>query len=128
VLLKSSLSKNTKRNRKNKMAKFKDFGSPSSAEKEPVSFKLFEEDFYCVSSLPGKILLDLVTKSSSEVTSDQASIITDFFSSVLLDESLERFNQLIVDKNKVVTTETLAEITGWLVEQYGERPNQQPEV
>lgn len=110
------------------MTKFRDFGSPSNADNETVSFKLFDEDFECVSSLPGKILLDLVSKSSSESTSDQASIVTDFFSSVLLDESLERFNQLIVDKNRVVTTETLAEITGWLVEQYGERPNQQPEV
>jgi hypothetical protein len=55
-------------------------------------------------------------------------MITDFFSSVLVEESLGRFNNLIVDKERVVTTETLAEITGWLVEQYGDRPNQQPEV
>jgi hypothetical protein len=110
------------------MAKFKDFGSPSTADLEPVSFKIFEEEFFCVSSMPGKILLDLVSKSSSSETSDQASMITDFFSSVLVDESLERFNKLIVDKDRVVTTDTLAEITGWLVEQYGDRPNQQPEV
>jgi hypothetical protein len=128
VLLKSSLSENTKRNRKNKMAKFKDFGSPSTSDLEPISFKIFEEEFLCVSSMPGKILLDLVGKANSTETSDQASMITDFFSSVLVDESLERFNKLIVDKERVVTTETLAEITGWLVEQYGDRPNQQPEV
>lgn len=110
------------------MAKFKDFGSPDSGEKEPISFKIYDEEFLCVPSLPGKILLDLVSKSNSDMSSDQASMITDFFSSALLDESLERFNKLIVDKDRVVTTETLAEITGWLVEQYGDRPNQQPEV
>jgi hypothetical protein len=110
------------------MAKFKDFGSPDVGSKEPVSFKIFDEEFLCVSSLPGKILLDLVGRSNSKESSDQASMITDFFTSVLLDESLERFNKLIVDKERVVTTETLADITGWLVEQYGDRPNQQPEV
>ena len=110
------------------MAKFKDFAAPDTGSKEKVSFKIYEEEFFCVGSLPGKILLDLVSMSSSDSSSDQASMITDFFSSVLLDESLERFNKLIVDKERVVTTETLAEITGWLVEQYGDRPNQQPEV
>jgi hypothetical protein len=110
------------------MAKFKDFGSPDTGNKEPISFKIFDEEFTCVTSLPGKILLDLVSKSGSDATSDQAQMITDFFSSVLVTESLDRFNKLIVDKDRVVTTETLAEITGWLVEQYGDRPNQQPEV
>jgi hypothetical protein len=43
-------------------------------------------------------------------------------------ESLVRFDKLIVDKERVVTTETLGEITGWLVEQYGDRPEEQPEV
>jgi hypothetical protein len=32
-----------------------------------------------------------------------------------------------MDKETIVTTETLAEITSWLIEQYADRPNQQPE-
>ena len=111
------------------MAKFKDFGVVSIDEKlEPISFKLNGEEFQCVSALPGKVLLEMVAKSNSESASDQATMVSDFFSHALVDESLERFNSLISDKEKVVTTETLGEITGWLVEQYADRPNPQPEV
>ena len=110
------------------MAKFRDFGAPSLEDSEPISFKLHDEEFHCVRALPGKVLLDMVAKSSSEDSSDQATMINDFFAQVLLDESLEKFNALIVDKERVVTAETLGEITGWLVEQYGDRPNPQPEV
>lgn len=110
------------------MSKFKDFGSPATEEREPVSFKLFEEEFLCVQALPGKVLLNLVAKSGSDNAVDQANIITDFFASVLLPESLERFDALVLDKEKAVSTDTLGEITGWLIEQYGERPNPQPEV
>jgi hypothetical protein len=111
-----------------KMAKFRDFGSPSVENADPISFKLFDEEFHCVPAIPGKILLDIVTKSGSGDPVAQASVINDFFSRVLVEESLERFNSLVVDKDRIVTTETLGDITGWLVEQYGERPNQQPEV
>lgn len=110
------------------MAKFKDFGAPSVEEAEPITFKLHDEEFHCVKALPGKVLLDMVARSSSEDTADQASMINDFFTHVLVDESYERFNSLIVDKERIVSAETLGEITGWLVEQYGDRPNPQPEV
>jgi hypothetical protein len=110
------------------MGKFKDFGSPATNENETVSFKLFDEEFFCVPALPGKVLLNLVGKSNSDIPAEQASIVTDFFDSALVEESLERFNALIVDKDRVVTTETLGEITGWLIEQYSSRPEEQPEV
>lgn len=110
------------------MAKFRDFGSPKIENAEPISFKIFDEEFNCVPALPGKVLLDLVAKSGSDSSADQAIVVNDFFASVLTAESLIRFNALVVDKERVVTTETLGEITGWLIEQYGERPNQQPEV
>lgn len=111
------------------MAKFRDFGAPELGEKaEPISFKLHGEEFNCISALPGKILLGMVAKSASDSAADQAEMVTEFFSQVLLPESLERFDALIVDKERIVTAETLGEITGWLVEQYAERPNPQPEV
>lgn len=110
------------------MEKFKDFGSPELADKGMISFKLFDEEFFGVPALPGKILLDLVGRSGSDNAADQASIMTDFFASALSEESLERFNALIVDKERIVTTETLGEITGWLIEQYSSRPEEQPEV
>jgi hypothetical protein len=110
------------------MTKFRDFGSPTIENAEPISFKIFEEEFICVPVMPGKVMLDMVAKSGTAEAAEQAAIINDFFSTVLTAESLVRFNALLVDKDRVVTTETLGEITGWLVEQYADRPNQQPEV
>jgi hypothetical protein len=110
------------------MSKFRDFGSTNLDELEPVSFKIHDEEFHCIKAMQGKVLLDMIAKSSSDDAAEQASIVTDFFAQVLEDESLERFNALVTDKHRIVTTETLAEITSWLIEQYADRPNQQPEA
>jgi hypothetical protein len=109
------------------MTKFRDFGSGNTEDREPVSFKLHGEDFHCVKALQGKVLLDLISRSSSDNPADQAQVVDEFFNKVLEDESLGRFNLLLEDKQRIVTTETLAEITAWLIEQYADRPNQQPE-
>lgn len=108
--------------------KFRDFGSGDLENREPISFKVHDEEFTCIPAVQGKVLLDLISKSGSENPAEQAQIIDQFFGNVLEEESLERFNALLEDKKRIVTTETLAEITGWLIEQYGERPNPQPEV
>ena len=111
------------------MAKFKDFGSGAgTGAKEPVSFTLHGESFECRQALQGKIILDLVARSSSENASDAAKVIDDFFSSVLLPESLTRFNNLLKDPDKIVDVETLGEISSWLVEVYTSRPTVGPEV
>lgn len=111
------------------MARFKDFGSNfDSAKKEDISFKLYEEEFFCIPAIQGKLLLSLVSESSSDDPVKSSGVIEKFFSHVLTDESLERFNILLESKEKIVSMETLAEITGWIVEQYSERPEEQPEV
>lgn len=110
------------------MAKFKDFGvGKSLEEKEPISFKLYDEEFFCVNHIQGKVLLDLIAKSNSEDSAVSAQILSEFFGHVLTDESNERFNQLVLDKNRVVSVETLSEIVGWLMGQYSDRPESQPE-
>jgi len=110
------------------MTRFKDFGAGKSLEdKEPISFKLHEEDFECVKHIQGSVLLDLIAKSTSEEAGASAKVITDFFENVLLDESYKRFYKLVHDKKKIVHVETLSEIVSWLIEQYSDRPNQQPE-
>ena len=108
--------------------RFKDFGSGLQEEASPLSFKLHGEEFVCVPQIQGKLLLDLVAESSSDDPVKSAGIVTKFFNYVLEDESAERFNALLSDKKKIVSVDTLAEITSWLVEEYTERPNQQPEA
>lgn len=110
-------------------ARFKDFGSgKTNGEKEPLSFKLHGENFECVEEVQGKLMLDLVADSGSEDPVKAAGVVNKFFKQVLKDESWTRFEALLEDKERIVTVETLAEITGWLVEEYTGRPTEGPEV
>jgi hypothetical protein len=108
-------------------ARFKDFGTGGTQNTEPILFKLHGEDFECVKNLQGNALLSLVAKAGSGNATDAADTVKDIFSKALLPESYERFLKLIDDKEKIVTVETLGEITAWLVEQYSGRPMQGPE-
>lgn len=110
------------------MAKFKDFGAPQDANAEPISFKLYDEEFLCAPSVQGRVLLSIVSDSGSEDPAVIAGVTDKFFGYVLTEESLEKFNALTTDKDTVVSVETLGEIVAWLVEQYSDRPNQQPEA
>jgi hypothetical protein len=111
------------------MAKFKDFGAGKVNEAaEAISFKIHDEEFFCIPQVQGRLLLGLVKDSSSEDPLVAAGTIDTFFGQVLTDESLERFNALTTDKHRIVTTETLGEIVGWLLEEYSARPEEQPEV
>lgn len=112
------------------MARFKDFGSGASTEgsKEPVVFKIYGEQFTCIPTLQGKTLLDLISDSGSDDPAKSSATTIKFFESVLTDESLEKFNALINSKDKIVSIETLTEITTWLIEEYTDRPLEQSEA
>lgn len=109
------------------MTRFKDFGKGIIADVEPLSFKLYDEEFFCVSQVQGKILMDLVAAASSQENGNSLEIVEKFFQTVLFDESYVRFSSLLVDKERIVTVETLGEITGWLIEEYTSRPESEPE-
>jgi hypothetical protein len=108
--------------------RFKDFGSGKNVEAAPLSFKIHGEEFHCVTQVQGKLMLDLVAESGSEDPVKSAGIVNKFFKQVLKDESWTRFESLLEDKERIVTVETLAEITAWLVEEYTGRPTSGPEV
>lgn len=108
------------------MTRFKDFGSGDGKVSEPLSFKLYGEEFHCLPEVQGKLLLDLVADSGDGDAVKSAAVIDKFFRYVLTDESYERFDVLLTGKETIVSVETLAEITGWLVEEYTNRPEEQP--
>lgn len=110
------------------MTRYKDFGSGSPVETKPLSFKLHKEKFDCVTQVQGKLLLELIADSASSDPATSTAIITKFFEYVLKDESFTRFDALLRDKEKIVSVETLGEITGWLIEEYTKRPETRPEV
>jgi hypothetical protein len=106
------------------MAKFKDFGTRSAGDIEPVSFKIYDEEFHCIPQIQGRVLLNMVANSGSDDPAEAANTINNFFSAVLKKESLDRFNALLEDEDKIVTVDTLGEIVGWLTEQYSNRPTE----
>lgn len=110
------------------MTRFKDFGKGIIENAEPLSFKLYDEEFHCVKQVQGKVLMSLVASATqNDSPTDSLNIIEKFFETVLLEESYERFSALLVDKERIVTVETLGEITGWLIEEYTARPEAEPE-
>lgn len=107
--------------------RFKDFGSGGEVNKAPLSFKIHNEEFHCRPSIQGKTLLDIVANSGDTSGVGVANTINQFFEVCLVPESFVRFNALLENPDKIVTVETLGEITAWLVEEYSSRPTQQPE-
>jgi len=109
--------------------RFKDFGKGNTPNKfEPLSFKLYDEDFECIPQIQGTVMLNIVSSGSSDDPGAAARMINGFFETVLKKESFTRFTALINDENKIVTVETLSEIVGWLITEYSNRPEEQPEV
>jgi hypothetical protein len=111
------------------MARFKDFGlGGQQADLEPVTFAMHGEEFECVRQVQGAVLLDIIKRAASNEAADSAALTLDFFKKVMLDESYSRFESLINDKEKIITVEALGEVVAWLIGEYSDRPNQEPEV
>ena len=110
------------------MARFKDFGSGNDVETEPIVFKLYGEEFTCIPSIQGKVLLEIVSDSASDDVAKSSAVTLRFFRSVLTHESLVRFDQMLDSKETVVSLETLTDISAWLIEEYTNRPEVQPEA
>jgi len=109
--------------------RFKDFGAGAGKlNKAPLSFKLHGEEFECVTAIQGRVMLQLIKTSNGEDGAATAGVIDGFFSHVLKDESKVRFDALLEDREKIVTVETLSEIVAWLIEEYSNRPESQPEA
>jgi hypothetical protein len=107
--------------------RFKDFGSGGEVNATPLSFKLHGEEFHCKPNLQGKALLDMVANAKSGEAEDVSHTITSFFSKAMIQESYDRFLVLLDSPDKIVTIESLGEITSWLVEEYSGRPTPGPE-
>lgn len=111
------------------MTRFKDFGTGTGVEAtyDDIQFKLYEEDFFCMPFVQGSVLLGIVGSSGDSTGVRSADMIVEFFQQVLTDESWARFESLIHSKDRIVSIETLGEITGWIISEYSNRPEKQPE-
>ena len=105
------------------MTRFKDFGAPET-KNEPITFKLHGEEFTAVPEIQGATLMSFVERAGSNDPAAGAKLTVEFFKSVLVDESWERFEALTTSKTKIVPVELLADIVSWMIEEYTNRPEE----
>jgi hypothetical protein len=110
----------------------KSFTPKNRKKSTPLTFELYDETFEAFPDLQGAVILDFaasMSTSNSKIDEDEdgvggaeaANLIVTFFEKALLPDSLQRFNKLIRDPDTIVEAELLAEIVGWLMEQYTSR-------
>lgn len=105
------------------MTRFKDFGSSKNTKREPITFSLEGQEFEAKPAIQGKVLLDFAKLTDDPTKA--AAAIPFFFSKVLTPESYKKFDALLESDDVIVEVETLAEIAGWLMEEYTNRPEEQ---
>lgn len=97
--------------------------------REPVSFELDGDTFYCAPKLPTPLLRRLSTfKSASAqegMTQDRIESIFGILRDVLLDASVELYNQRLESKERPIDINDVNDIISWLLEVYGLRPFQE---
>jgi hypothetical protein len=108
-----------------------DWPSPSTKEtphKIPKTKKVeWTETFNCLPVAPGGLIDDMTgTLVQDPVTGgrryEPTSVIR-FVRSVVVDEDLRRFEELIHDTKRVVSVTTLIDVALYLIEEYSSRPS-----
>ena len=91
----------------------------------PLSFDLYGETFECWPELQGSVILEFgaaMAGSSDEDGPDNSSaVINGFFDEALKPDSLKAFRAQTHSHDKITDPEELAEIVGWLLENYTSR-------
>ena len=98
---------------------------------EPITFDIYDEVFEAWPRIQGAVILEFAAQMA-ELSSDDddenttsgaaaAGLLLEFFNNALKPDDLVRFKTLIHDPEKIVEAEELADIVGWLMEQYTAR-------
>lgn len=92
-----------------------------------MSGEEWSERFHCVPDIPPAAWDDLASSVGTDRRGRQVynhvSLLR-FFNQVLVDDDVERFNDLMADKDKAVEIEVLGEIMEWLTEAESGVPTQ----
>jgi hypothetical protein len=108
---------------------------PDQRPTEPVQFQLdgvgwvtgkeWAEVFTCVEEVNSGVLDDLASSMSQDdrgnIRWHQPSILR-FMRGVLIEPDVERFNNLVHDKDRIIKIEVLGDLTLWLAEELSGHP------
>lgn len=98
----------------------------TTPREEPIDFKLFGQTWDCADDVNGKRLLDNAALLDSESVADQRDGVIAVFTDVIVEDQIEEFLEQLNDPKTRIQLSVLVEIVGWLVDQYTERPTEQP--
>lgn len=105
----------------------RDFSVASETrKKQPVTFTLEGQEFECVEEAPAAALTDFLGDVAGDHVGRSAAALVSFITSVLIDEDVPRFLDLVHSKETIIPIETVGEIVTWLVEEYSGRPTVRP--
>lgn len=110
---------------------------------EPVQFKLFKRTWECVDDVNGKRLLDLAAMLDGDSVKEQRDAVLQVFTEVLdsteretgarteddepeTTSDIDEFMEILDDPKTRIPLGVLVEVTGYLVEQYTDRPTGRP--
>lgn len=88
---------------------------------DPPTFSVAGREFKCLPEPPSGVLTDLVVATSGSVGQQAAGFVS-FLTGCMPDVEAEQFLLVIHDKDTIVPLATLADIAGWLIEEYTGRP------
>lgn len=92
---------------------------------EPIGFKIGEEEFEAYGQVPGAVLLEFISRSDPENSSETAKAILYYLKESMNAENYKRFDKIIHDPEILIDIETLSEIVGHLIsERSASRPTE----
>lgn len=107
------------------MTEIKDF----SKARKRIQFKIDDDIFEAAPAVPAEILMDFAAQFSGMNPENapvdvQLKAFRGVLELVLLEDSLQRFNERLRDRREPVDVEQVEEIITWLFEAYGLRPTE----
>lgn len=97
-----------------------------TVEREDVNFRLFGTQWDCREQVNGKLLMDQAASLDGDSLVDQRDGVIGILKMTVLPDQIDDLLAELDDPDKVIQLQKLVEIVGWLVEQYVDRPTEQP--
>ncbi len=100
-----------------------------SVERESIPFKVDDDVFHAVADIAAELAMDYAQKlevlqADTTNVESQKEILHSTMRLVLFPESAERFIERLSDQLHPIGQKRVADITQWLLEQYGLRPTE----
>jgi hypothetical protein len=86
----------------------------------------FAETFHGLPAPTGMMSFKLLAASASRARAERIAVGTEFLLAVIDPDDEDRFAELVADKRRFVSGETIGEVARWLIEWYTGRPTLPP--